>query len=59
VVHRADDTPEAHRDRLRSYSAKTLPLVEYYRGTGILVEIDGNSTVDGVAEEIRKAINGD
>lgn len=59
VVHRADDTPEAHRDRLRTYSAKTLPLVEYYRGTGILVEIDGNSTVDGVAEEIRRAINGD
>ncbi len=58
VVHRPDDTPEAHRDRLRTYAEKTLPLEDYYGKAGILVHINGDQSVDAVAEEIRKAING-
>ena len=58
VVHRQDDSPEAHRDRLRTYAEKTLPLEVYYKGTGILVHVNGNQTVDEVAQEIRTAING-
>lgn len=58
VVHRQDDTPEAHRDRLKTYAVKTLPLEDFYRRSGILVYINGNQTVDQVAEEIRLAVNG-
>lgn len=58
VVRRPDDTPEAHRDRLRTYAEKTLPLDKYYGRSGILVRINGDLTVDGVADEIRRAING-
>lgn len=58
VVHRQDDTPEAHRDRLQTYAEKTLPLEEYYKKTGILVHVNGDQTVDQVAAEIRRAING-
>ena len=39
---RADDTPEVIRHRLSVYTDQTQPLVEYYRGRGILVEVDAN-----------------
>jgi adenylate kinase len=58
VVRRPDDTPEAHRDRLRTYAEKTLPLEQYYARSGNLVHINGDLTVEGVADEIRRAING-
>ena len=58
VVKRHDDEPETHRDRLRTYHEKTLPLAEYYRRQGILVDINGDQPVEAVAEEIRRAING-
>ena len=58
VVRRHDDNPTVHRDRLRTYYEKTLPLSEYYRKTGNLVIINGNQTVDEVAAEIEKTIYG-
>lgn len=58
VVRRHDDNPTTHRDRLRTYYEKTLPLSEYYRKAGNLVTINGNQTVDEVAAEIEKTIYG-
>jgi adenylate kinase len=56
VVRRHDDDPDTHRERLRTYNEKTLPLVEYYRRTGSLVEIDGNQGIDQVHDSIEKVI---
>lgn len=58
VVRRHDDNPTTHRDRLRTYYEKTLPLSEYYQKAGNLVIINGNQTVDEVAAEIEKTIYG-
>ena len=58
VVRRHDDDPETHRDRLRTYYEKTLPLADYYKRAGVLVNINGDQTVDGVHDEIRRVING-
>lgn len=58
VIRRHDDDPDTHRERLRTYREKTLPLSEYYTGRGALVLINGNQTVDVVAAEISRTING-
>ena len=41
-ARRADDQEEVVRERLRVYREKTEPLIGYYRGRGLLREIDGN-----------------
>ena len=45
---RADDSPEAIRNRLRLYHELTEPLVERYREDGTLVTVDGEGTVEEV-----------
>jgi adenylate kinase len=39
---RADDTPEVIRHRLLAFACETQPLVGYYRGRGLLLELDAN-----------------
>jgi adenylate kinase len=56
VVRRHDDDPATHRDRLRTYAEKTLPLVEYYRRSGVLLEVNGDQPIDAVKDEIQRAI---
>jgi len=41
---RHDDTEEVLEIRLAEYREKTLPVIDYYRGTGLLIDID--STLD-------------
>jgi adenylate kinase len=53
---RADDSPEAIRNRLRLYHELTEPVVERYRGNGRLVAVDGEGTVEDVAAEIEDAL---
>lgn len=55
---RADDNPEVLKDRLAAYRAQTAPLVDYYRGTGQLVTVDGMAPIDDVAREIERALRG-
>jgi adenylate kinase len=57
VVQRDDDTEEAVRKRLDLYAAETLPLVEFYRGLGRLVEIDGMGTPDDVFARLLAAVD--
>jgi adenylate kinase len=56
VGRRHDDAPETHQERLRAYHEKTEPLQSHYRRTGVLVEIDGDRTIDEVAVQIARAI---
>lgn len=54
---RDDDKPETIKNRLDVYEKSTSPLVEYYRGQGILKTVDGNRDVDVVYEDVKKALN--
>jgi adenylate kinase len=54
---RSDDAPEVIRNRLRLYHELTEPVVERYREQGLLVAVDGERTVDEVAEEIGEALD--
>jgi adenylate kinase len=53
---RADDSPDAIRNRLRLYHELTEPVVERYRADGTLVAVDGDRTIAEVARTIEEAL---
>jgi len=56
LVVRDDDKPEVIRHRLEQYHAKTAPLIEHYDTRSLLRRIDGTSSPESVAEEIRRIL---
>ena len=54
---RPDDQPEAISRRLAVYRESTQPLVDYYRGQGILKIVDGDRSRDEVAASIEAALS--
>lgn len=56
VEGRADDTPEAVRNRLKIYDEATAPVVDFYRQSGRLVHLDGVGTMDEVFSRIVEAL---
>jgi adenylate kinase len=55
---RADDSPEAVRNRLDVYRAQTAPVVDYYRNLGKLAHLDGVGSLDAVFIRITEALAG-
>jgi adenylate kinase len=55
VVQRDDETEEAISKRLDVYNEKTAPLVDFYRGEGLLLDVNATSS-DAVVAEIRSHI---
>lgn len=55
--NRADDNPDVIRNRLNVYREQTAPLVEFYRGKGLLKSIDGMQSVEEVTAAIRRAVH--
>jgi len=56
LVIRPDDREEVVAERLKAYERQTLPLVDYYRGKGRLLEIDGDLPAAQVTADVLKAI---
>ena len=56
-VARGDDNEEVLRNRLSVYREQTAPLVEFYRGKGLLKSVDGMQQVDEVTAAIRRAVH--
>jgi len=56
LYQREDDKPETARRRLEVYAQQTAPLIDYYRERGKLSEIDGNKSVEEVAENLLVAV---
>lgn len=54
---RADDTEDVIRKRQEIYAEQTEPLIEVYRGRGVLVEVDGMGEVDEVTARIFAALD--
>lgn len=57
IYQRDDDKVETVTKRIRVYLEQTMPLVEYYRKSGKLHEIDGTQSVEQVTEELLTALN--
>jgi len=53
---RKDDREEVIAERLKAYEQQTLPLAEYYRKRGRLLEIDGDQPVEKVTADVLRAI---
>ncbi|MCL4275105.1 MAG: adenylate kinase [Anaerolineales bacterium] len=56
LYQRDDDKVETVTKRIRVYLEQTMPLVEYYRKSGKLVEIDGTQIVEQVTKELLAAL---
>ncbi|NWG18709.1 MAG: adenylate kinase [Chloroflexi bacterium] len=57
LYQRSDDTMETARHRLEVYFAQTMPLIEYYREQGSLIEIDGRREISQVTRSMIDALN--
>jgi adenylate kinase len=49
---REDDAEHILEKRFAEFEAKTLPVIEYYRGLGLLIEVDGTPPVANVSQTI-------
>lgn len=56
VIQREDDRPEPIARRLALYDQQTAPLLDYYRGRGLLERVDGNQGVEAVTNSILAVI---
>jgi len=56
LFQRDDDREETIRKRLKVYDEQTAPLISYYRGTGLLLELDGMQAIADVQENLLTAL---
>ena len=57
LVQRADDMDtEAVARRLQLYFEQTTPVIDYYRGKGLLKQVNGDQSIDAVAAAIVTAL---
>lgn len=57
VIQRDDDTEDAVMRRLELYEIQTLPVIQYYRRSGRLVNVDGHDGSDEVFKSLVAAID--
>jgi len=55
LVQRSDDSEATVRHRLKVYADQTAPLLDYYRGRGLLATVGGEGTIEAVQAAIRRA----
>ena len=55
LYQRDDDSETTARHRLDVYGRQTAPLLDYYRGRGLLTPIQGEGAVDTIRAAIRRA----
>jgi adenylate kinase len=56
LYQRADDTPETQKRRIDVYFEQTAPLIEWFRERGLLVEINGEQSIDEVGRDLLAAV---
>ena len=56
LYQREDDKEETVKNRIQVYFQKTMPLIEYYKKAGLLVEVDGEQSIEKVHEDLYKSI---
>jgi adenylate kinase len=57
LYQRSDDNLEAFQTRYQMYQEKTEPILEHYREKNVLIDIDGNDSVENIFKKIDKVIN--
>jgi adenylate kinase len=57
VVQRSDDREEVIANRLKAYEEFTMPLKNYYKRTGLYVEVNGDQDTEVVYQSIAALIS--
>jgi adenylate kinase len=57
LYQRDDDTVETVAQRIRVYYEQTQPLIDYYQQKGVLLEINGDQVINGVAADLEAALS--
>ena len=57
LYQRDDDKPETVRKRLSVYAQSTAPVKEYYRGLGLLQNVNGAGSVESINKAIVALLN--
>ena len=52
LYQREDDTAETVKRRIQVYFTQTAPLITYYRGQGLLSEVDGSQSIEKVTADL-------
>jgi len=56
LYQRSDDTAETIKERLKVYFDQTVPILDYYRQSGKLIEVDGELGIEEVAKKVLSAL---
>lgn len=56
VIQRADDRPEAVRERLAKYHRETAPIIPFYDDKGLLKRVDGLASPDEVTARLLRVL---
>ena len=56
MYQRDDDKPETIKNRLDVYEKSTSPLVDYYRGQGLLKSVNGDQARETVYGDVKEAL---
>jgi len=56
LYQREDDKRETVVQRIKVYKEQTTPLINYYEEKGLLINIDGDQSIEKVTEELMEAV---
>ena len=56
LYQRDDDKADVVSKRIEVYNRETQPILNYYRESGTLSDVDGEQSVESVAEALRSAV---
>lgn len=56
LYQRDDDKEETIRKRLQVYQKQTAPLLDYYKGSGKLIQVSGDDAIDEVYASICRSL---
>lgn len=54
--NRSDDSEQTLRNRLQEFRDETMPVIDFYRQRGLLVQIDGEPSREQVTSEILESL---
>ncbi|MFN2189090.1 MAG: adenylate kinase family protein, partial [Candidatus Promineifilaceae bacterium] len=56
LYQRQDDTEETQKRRIKVYFDQTAPLLDYYRRKDLLVQLDGERTIEEIHNDLLEVI---
>ena len=57
LYQRSDDNLEAFKTRYSMYLEKTHPIIDHYKKQNVLIEVNGNDTIENIFKQIDEIIN--